>query len=75
MRNKENYPTGPLADFWGEHCIRDGHEQPGNPEASGELSSSKAKTILHDGSVRGHKLTPKQKRFMGFVAGGGHPSK
>lgn len=38
---------------------------------SKSLSASKAKKILRDGSVRGHKLTPKQKRFMGWKAGGG----
>jgi hypothetical protein len=35
-----------------------------------KLTSKKAKTILSDGSVRGHKLTAKQKRYFGWVAGG-----
>ena len=35
-----------------------------------KLSSLKAKKILADGTVRGHKLTSKQKRFMGMIAGG-----
>ena len=34
------------------------------------LMKAKAKKILKHGSVRGHKLTPKQKRFMGARAGG-----
>lgn len=34
------------------------------------LSKSKAKKILRDGSVRGKKLTGKQKRFLGARAGG-----
>lgn len=39
------------------------------------LSSAKAKKILEDGSVRGHKLTTRQKKFFGFIAGGGTPTK
>ena len=35
-----------------------------------KLTSSKAKKILHDKSVRGHKLTPRQRRYMGVVASG-----
>lgn len=34
------------------------------------VSKVKARKILGDGSVRGHKLTPKQKRFFGARAGG-----
>lgn len=37
------------------------------------LTSSKARKILHDNSVRGHPLTKKQKRFFGAVAGGQKP--
>lgn len=29
------------------------------------VSKKKAKKILHHGKVRGKKLTPKQRRFMG----------
>lgn len=36
-----------------------------------KLTARKASTILHHGSVKGHKLTAKQRRFMGHVAGGG----
>lgn len=36
----------------------------------GGPSPAKAREILHDGSVRGHKLTPKQRRFMGAMASG-----
>ena len=35
-----------------------------------KLTSAKAKKILRDKSVKGHLLTRKQKRFMGWVAGG-----
>ena len=35
-----------------------------------KLTATKARKILKDGSVRGKKLTPKQKRLFGAVAGG-----
>lgn len=38
---------------------------------NGGLTSGKAKIILKDGSVRGHALSDKQKKFFGFIAGGG----
>jgi hypothetical protein len=34
------------------------------------LGASKAKTILSDGTVRGKKLTPKQRGLFGAIAGG-----
>ncbi len=34
------------------------------------LTKAKAKKILKDGSVRGKKLTAKQKRKFGAIAGG-----
>jgi hypothetical protein len=37
-----------------------------------KLTAKKARKILRDGSVKGHKLTPKQKRFFGVK---GHPKK
>ena len=46
-----------------------GHKR-GRPKKKGKLTSAKAKEILRHGSVRGHKLTAKQKRFMGARAGG-----
>jgi hypothetical protein len=36
----------------------------------GELTKSKAKEILHDKSVHGKPLTDKQRKYMGWVAGG-----
>ncbi len=36
----------------------------------GELTKSKAKEILHDKSVHGKPLTDKQRKYMGYVAGG-----
>lgn len=40
-----------------------------------KITAVKAKKILKDKSVRGHKLTGKQKRFFGLIAGGGHPTR
>lgn len=40
-----------------------------------KLTSSKAKIMLKEGSARGYELTSKQKRFFGFIAGGGKPTK
>lgn len=37
---------------------------------AGKLTKAKAKKILKDGTVRGHKLTKKQKKFFGARAGG-----
>ena len=38
-----------------------------------KLTKQKAKKILKDGVVRGKKLTKKQKRFFGAIAGGQKP--
>lgn len=40
-----------------------------------KLTSSKAKKILSDGTVRGHPLTAKQKKFFGAIAGGAKAKK
>jgi len=37
------------------------------------LTKTKAKKILKDKKVRGKKLTAKQKRFFGAIAGGQKP--
>lgn len=42
------------------------HSQP-----SAKISSHKAKKILEDGEVRGHKLTPRQRGMFGAAAGRG----
>ncbi len=39
------------------------------------ISPAKAKKILRDKSVRGKKLTGKQKRLFGLIAGGKRPIK
>ena len=38
---------------------------------SSHLSAAKAREILHDGTVHGHPITERQRRFFGWVAGGG----
>ncbi|MGH2567683.1 MAG: hypothetical protein ACRDGA_05045 [Bacteroidota bacterium] len=35
----------------------------------------KAKKILREGQIGGKKLTDKQQRFFGFLAGGGTPTR
>jgi len=40
-----------------------------------KLTSTKAKKILKEGVARGKKLTGKQKKFFGAVAGGQRPRK
>ena len=37
----------------------------------GGLAPEKAKKILEDGTAQGKKLTDKQKRYFGYIAGGG----
>lgn len=36
----------------------------------GALTAEKARKILHDKEVKGHPLSDRQRRFMGWVAGG-----
>jgi hypothetical protein len=40
---------------------------------AGAPSAKKAKTILSEGEVRGHPLTPKQRGLFGAIAGGARP--
>jgi hypothetical protein len=41
--------------------------------AMGGLTSNKAKEILRDGTTNGKPLTLKQKKYFGYIAGGGTP--
>lgn len=52
------YPNADLMEQW--LLYKDG----------GTLSSDKAKEMLRDGTAHGKKLTAKQKRYFGMVAGG-----
>jgi len=40
-----------------------------------KLTSQKALKILQDGTVHGHKLTERQMKFFGAIAGGDKPRK
>lgn len=40
-----------------------------------KVSAAKARKILRDDSAQGHPLTGKQKKFFGWLAGGGKPRK
>ena len=40
-----------------------------------KLTKTKAKKILREGRARGKKITSKQKRFFGAVAGGQRPKR
>ena len=41
------------------------------------FTAKKARSILREKSptLRGHPITPKQRRWLGFMAGGGTPTK
>jgi hypothetical protein len=43
-------------------------------KALSQPSPDKAKEILRDGTVHGKSISSKQKRFFGFIAGGGKPT-
>lgn len=49
--------------------------KPKMPYGGGPLTSAGAKEMLRDNSAHGHKLTPKQKRYFGYIAGGGKAKK
>lgn len=40
-----------------------------------KLTKTKARKILRDKTIRGKKLTGKQKRFFGAIAGGAKPKR
>ena len=79
MANKENYSSAIVkkANFAKNFAHADG----GYPyhyfdpdyikfKNGGHVSSEKAKEILRDGTANGYKLTDKQKRYFGWIAGG-----
>lgn len=43
------------------------------PFGGGPLTAEGAKEMLRDGTAHGKKLTDKQKRYFGYIAGGGKP--
>lgn len=40
-----------------------------------KLGQKKARKMLRHGKVRGRKITPRQRKFFGWVAGGRKPRK
>lgn len=57
-----------------EKAYKDIHSEKGEEyeaRAGKQLTSAKAREILRDGTAQGHKLTAKQKRYFGWIAGGG----
>ncbi len=61
--------------FWKPYKISRGHTEQGQKKSKGlpskhtSLSPEKAGLILKHGEVRGHKLTPRQRGFLGAVRG------
>lgn len=54
-----------------ENHVPTPHEQTMmNMAKGGNISAAKAKEMLRDGTAQGHKLTGKQKRYFGWIAGG-----
>ena len=49
-----------------------GRKQQGTPH---NIGVGKAKEILRHGEVHDKPITGKQKKFFGFIAGGGKPTK
>lgn len=43
----------------------------GRSKKKSRVSAAKAREILRDGTAQGHPLTKKQKRYFGYLAGGG----
>ncbi len=42
-------------------------------ETGSTLTAEKAKTMIRDNQANGKKLTPRQRRYFGYIAGGGIP--
>lgn len=68
--------------FYGEISIHQAGGKAGGkyfvmrPYGGGPLTAEGAKEMLRDDSAHGHKLTAKQKRYFGWIAGGKkHPKK
>lgn len=56
------------AAYCGDACARS--DWPHDPIGR-RLSRAKAREILHHGSVHGHPLTDRQRRYFGWIASGG----
>jgi hypothetical protein len=75
---KWKHAEGGLLPFTQDYATQEQVDYGGNTidtifAHGGLLTADKAKEILRDGTAQGHKLTPKQKRYFGYIAGGGTP--
>lgn len=61
-----NIPAYTQAGGYGKYGVK-------RPYGGGPLTAEGAKQILTDGTVHGRPLTPAQKRYFGYIAGGGQP--
>jgi hypothetical protein len=59
-----------VPDYFGPSIHRNHFIEPDENATSHMLTAGKAKLMLHEGTVRGHPITPKQERYFGWVAGG-----
>lgn len=59
-----------IPEFWRDpiHCAT--CIQPDENASSHRLTAGKARLMLHEGTVHGHPITDKQRRFFGAIAGG-----
>lgn len=65
LQSVQNYPK-PLMN----NPFPQGNGSQALYKKGGHVSPEKAKEILRDGTVHGHPLTEKQKRYFGWIAGG-----
>jgi hypothetical protein len=59
-----------VPDFFGPHIHRALFIEPDENDSSHQLTAGKARIMLHEGTVRGHAITDRQRRFFGAVASG-----
>jgi len=67
---KKKFENLTTAQEFAKETDTDSKDAIGMFRKGGQLSTSKAKEMLRDGTAHGKKLTSKQKRYFGWVAGG-----
>ena len=70
MKTLKDGRAVPIPEFWRDpiHCQT--CIQPDENASSHRLTAGKARLMLHEGTVRGHPITDKQRKFFGAVASG-----
>lgn len=63
----------PIPEFWRDPVHRALFIEPDENAASHRLTAAKARLMLHEGTVRGHAITEKQRKFFGAIASGQRP--